>query len=136
MSRSPWLCKWALVLAVASQWSQGCKTSSSSSELDAWTLNGSEAAAKEFIIETVVTVYPNIKKDDPALGTFAAALMDRTVAHSETTRYVLDAKAAKGKAELERYVVNEFATSTNLFEVLADGGALRYLGPADKIYLP
>lgn len=130
-------CGWVVfVLALSMQLSFGCKTTDDSSGLDAWSLNGSEDLAREFIVSTVVANYPSVKPEDLALLTFATALMDRTVEHAETTQYILDAKNAEGKAELERYIINEFATSTNIFEILDDGGKLRYLGPADKISVP
>lgn len=124
----------AAALLVAALMPLACKTGGGGgdSDLAAWSLEGSEEKAKAFIVATVRQSFPKLSADDPELLRFASSLMDQQVAHAEKATYVLDAKAAEGKAALERYIVLAFAVSTNVYEVQNGAKALRYLGPPDQ----
>lgn len=112
----------------------GCKTTDVQSDLESWKIDGSVEKAESFIISTVLKTYPKINKKDAELKRFAESLMNRKNIHSETQDYILNAKSAQGHAELQRYIVTEFATSTNIFEVLDSGADLQFLGPADQYF--
>ncbi len=106
----------------------GCKTPQSRSSTEAWAIGGSEEKAKMFVTEVVKAYYGDLATKD-VLTKFAAEITDRTTKHNEKQEYVLAAKNREGREALERYIVLEFATSTNLFEARESKTPLRYLGP-------
>ncbi len=105
-----------------------CKTSNLRSNTEAWALDGSEEKARQFVAHVVKSYYGGAANDQ-VVEEFAREITDRKTKHNEAQEYVLAAKEREGRAALERYIVLEFAVSTNLFEVGAGDGRVQYLGP-------
>lgn len=123
-------------LSFALTFATACKTNDEASDFSSWKIDGSVEKAESFIIDTVVGTYPKVDRKNRELKRFVEALMNRTTEHSENQDFVLTARAAQGHAALQRYIITEFATSTNIFEILESDMELKYLGPADQSYEP
>ena len=107
----------------------GCK-STGRAHTASWELDGSEAKAQEFIVGTVNKNFPDLATDQSEIIRFARGLMDQKESHAESADYVLGKVQTHGTDALERYIVLEFASSTNVIEAVDSKVALRYLGPA------
>lgn len=106
-----------------------CRTTKSS-KLEAWTLDGSEEKAEQFIVMTVYNHFSNLPDDRLVAKRFARGLMDKRELHAEDAEYILSIKSAQGGEALENYIILEFASSTNVLELAGNTRDLKYLGPA------
>jgi len=115
----------AIAVGCASATIPGCRSTGPGSNVNAWELEGNARAAKDFIVSTVVRVYPTTSAHLEVVEQFATALQNKKTEQTESAEYVLKSywelsqagSSTDENSPIRKYIGEQFLILTNYLEV-------------------